>query len=246
MKTGFVQNSNYEAFMQAVRAVEKRGSKEAGLLLVTGDPGVGKTKVIEKYVAESGALFVRAVSVGSKRGLMMSLAAKDSRMSQKGTSQEIQKAIISYVATNSVSIVIDECQHLLRNESAAMLEAVRDISDMAECMVILTAGEIGVEHKIAKYNQIASRIAKHVQFKMLTLEDTAYAIKQLSELPFDEPLIAAVYSQSGGKMRLIKNAIAGLEAFGKANARSIVTLADIGNKIICEEWQAPRVVRRTA
>ncbi|NDP58034.1 MAG: ATP-binding protein [Oxalobacteraceae bacterium] len=246
MKTGFVQNRNYESFMQAVHAVEKRGAREAGMLLVTGEPGIGKSKVIEKYVSESGALFVRAVSVGSKRGLMMSLAAKDTRMSQKGTSQEIQKSIIGYIAANNVSIVIDECQHLLRNESAAMLEAVRDISDMAECMVILTAGEIGVEHKIAKYNQIASRINKHVQFKPLTMEDSSFAIKQLSEVAFDDALMAAIHIQSGGKMRLIKNAIAGLEAFGKANARSIVTLADIGNKIICEEWQTPRLVRRAA
>ncbi|CAN5883186.1 ATP-binding protein [soil metagenome] len=248
MKTGFVQNSNYEAMMEGIRYVERRGALEAGMMLVTGDNGLGKTKCIERYVASSGALFVRAVSVHNKRSLLLSLASIDSSISIKGSAKEIQDAIIKYIVKSGdkPSIVIDECQHLARGNSAAMLETVRDISDKAECVVILVAGEIGFQHQLAKFKQISSRIAKHVQFKPMTLADTSNTVRQLSDIIFDDALLQELHKQSSGMIRQVIGAINNLEGFAALNKRSSISLAEVTGKILCEEWQAQRPVRRGA
>lgn len=248
MKTGFVQNSNFEKMMDGIRFVEQRGALEAGILLITGDNGLGKTKCIEKYVATSGALFVRAVSVHSKKSLLMSLASKDATINTRGCAADIQDAIIKYITTsiNMPAIVIDECQFLARGHSAAMLETVRDISDKAECMVILVAGETGFQHQIAKFKQISSRIAKHVDFQPMELADTSNVIKQLADITLDDALIAAVHKQSHGLMRCVKTAITNLESFAAVNKSSHVALAEVAGKILCETWTAQRPMRRAA
>lgn len=248
MKTGFVQNSNYEALMDGIRFVERRGPLEAGMMLVTGENGLGKTKCIERYVVQSGALFVRAVSVHSKKSLLLSLASRDGSISTKGSAVEIQDAIIKYIvkSADKPAIVIDECQHLARGSSAAMLETVRDISDKAECMVIFVAGEVGFQHQLAKFKQISSRIAKHVQFKPMTQADTSNAVRQLSDITLDDALLEEIHRQSGGMMRQVKGAITNLEGFATLNKRSSVNLAEVAGKILCEEWQAQRPARRAA
>jgi hypothetical protein len=42
----FVRTSNYERFSAGVAAVENRGAAEAGMMLVFGQPGYGKSEEI--------------------------------------------------------------------------------------------------------------------------------------------------------------------------------------------------------
>lgn len=242
MKKAFVKNSNYDALMIGVKSVEQRGAREASFLLVTGPAGLGKSAAVDKFAVESNAVHLRAKATWTKRALLDE-AAESLRVSKVGRNQEVQARLISAIGAKQIPIILDEAEFTV-GSTAAMLECVRDISDITETIVVLVGME-QIEMKIARYPQIASRIAHVVTFRPATIEDVSQAVKQLSEVDFADDLIAELHRQSEGKMRLIINGIATLERFGKANGRAQVTLADINNRAICYEWQArkPRSAR---
>lgn len=138
--------------------------------------------------------------------------------------------------------VIDEVEHCLR-DSAQVLEAIRDLSDLTEVIVILV-GMDQVQAKIARHAQISSRIAKVVEFLPATLEDVAEFCKQLAEVTISPDLVAEIHKQSGGRVREIMNAIATVEQTAKRNGNSAASLQDMAGQVLTHDWQArrPRVV----
>ena len=48
MKKAFVKTENYARFAAGVKAVEQRGAAEAGMMLVHGQPGYGKSHIVER------------------------------------------------------------------------------------------------------------------------------------------------------------------------------------------------------
>lgn len=59
MKHHFVKTDNHQRLMAAVRFMEERGSLSSPLCLIHGDPGVGKTRNISQWGAESSAVLIK-------------------------------------------------------------------------------------------------------------------------------------------------------------------------------------------
>lgn len=74
MKKAFVQNSNYVRFVEAVKAVEQRGAREASILLVTGPAGLGKSETVDRFAMDTNAIYLRAKETWTKRGLLSEMA----------------------------------------------------------------------------------------------------------------------------------------------------------------------------
>ncbi len=238
MKKGFVQNSNYVRFMEAVKAVEQRGAREASILLVTGPAGLGKSETVDRFAVDSNAIYLRAKETWTRRGLLSEMA--DSlNLSTSGRNQEVQARIIGHVATRQTPIVIDEAEFTVRT-TASILECVRDISDLTEVLVVLVGMET-IESRIARYPQISSRVAKVVHFQPLTAQDVMLTARQLAEVHIAEDLVRELHKQSEGRMRLVMNGIATIEHFARTNNLETVSLKEIGDMQICHDWQARRV-----
>jgi hypothetical protein len=261
MKTGFIQNGNYARFLQAVKAVESRGAMECGLMLVSGEPGLGKSKAVERWASDSGALYLRANKDMKHKFFLEQLVAISNvdlgtQYDSKGkvsvraarTKNEIQARLTGQIALRQCPIVLDEFQHLLVNE-AYLLEVVRDISDVTGVTVILVAGEEDVRHELKKYKQISSRIFKEVEFTPWVLQDIKLACKQLSEVPIEDALIERLTNDSKGLMRLVMNGISNIERIARANHKTVATLEDFAGKELVEDWDgtanAPVRPRRT-
>ena len=60
MKKAFVKTENYARFAAGVKAVEQRGAAEAGMMLVHGQPGYGKSHIVYRWAEEAGAVYLRA------------------------------------------------------------------------------------------------------------------------------------------------------------------------------------------
>ena len=60
MKKAFVKTENYARFAAGVKAVEQRGAAEAGMMLVYGQPGYGKSHIVYRWAEEAGAVYLRA------------------------------------------------------------------------------------------------------------------------------------------------------------------------------------------
>jgi len=155
MQKRFVQNSNYVRFMEAVKATEQRGAREASILLVTGAAGLGKSETVDRFAVDTNAIYLRAKETWTRRGLLAEMA-DCLNLPATGRNQEVQARIIGHVAARQTPIVIDEAEFTVRT-TASILECVRDISDLTEVLVVLV-GMQTIESRIARYPQISSRV----------------------------------------------------------------------------------------
>lgn len=242
MRKCFVKTENYRNFSTAVKAVEQRGAKEAGLMLVHGAPGYGKTHTVFNWAAETGAIFLRANVDWTPKYALVELA-KELKVDTRGTSQQLFARLLEPIARAQLPIVIDEAEFTLNNKAAA-LEKIRDISDRAEVTVVLIGME-RIQQSIASYKQISSRIARVVEFKPATLDDVQVACTELAEVEIAPDLIAEIHRLSEGRMREILNIIAVIEQIATANGTKRMESSQLEGIALSHDWQSrtPRGVR---
>lgn len=242
MKKQFVKTSNYELFRTGITAVENRGAAEASLMLVTAEAGFGKSTTVDNWAVSIGAAYIRAKE-GYTPAWFRSDLAENLKIDTRGRPKDVFARIAGYIGGNQVPIVIDEVEHCFDN-NAAVLEAVRDLSDLTEVLVIMV-GMDQVQSRIARHRQISSRIARVVEFQRASFQDVALTCKQLAEVEIKEDLVAEIHNISGGRMRDIMNSIATVENIAKRNGATSVGLADMAGQTLNHDWQArrPRLVK---
>ncbi len=243
MKRGFVKTANYEKVRTALDQLKKRAAPERNIVLISGVPGLGKTSAIDRVAADESALYLRASSVESPVSLMRALAETNPQIGGKGSARTIQDNVVRFMLRHRTGLlIIDECQHLIRDR-VDMLEALRDISDRTECPLVLVAGENGVEKRLARHQQIASRVAVAIEFQPASEADVSQVVRQLGEYAYDDQLIKMLTQRTDGVMRLILESINRLDQFARANQLERVTLQDVAGhltQLVCHEWQAGR------
>lgn len=242
MKKVFVKGiTNYERFRTGISAVESRGASEASMMLVTAPAGYGKSQMVDYWAVAHQAAYLRAKVEWTPRYMMMELA-ESLKLDSRGRAKDIFGRIAGVLGGQQIPLVIDEVEHCLQN-GAKVLEAIRDLSDLTEVIVILV-GMDQVQAKIARHAQISSRIAKVVEFQPATPEDVAELCKQLSEVTIATDLVAEIHRQSAGRVREIMNAIATVEQTAARNGNKAATLKDMEGMVLTHDWQArrPRVV----
>lgn len=235
MKKGFVITENFRRLAEAQKAVERRGALEAGLVIVKGPFGVGKSEIVERWAVDNKAIFVRCKETWTKRALLDELAERMG-LDNRGRNSEVQARIISRLTIDMRALVFDEADHLLRT-TASLLEVIRDITDLTGIACFL----VGMErfgNTLARYGHIASRVARVVEFLPLSLADVQSACDKLSEVPLTPAVVAAIHHQSGGRMRLVLNAIATLEQWAQANGWRQVQEEHIKGKPLVVEFRS--------
>jgi DNA transposition AAA+ family ATPase len=238
MKKELVKTSNYERFRGAVAAVERRGAPEASMLLVVGHPGVSKSIIVNRWAVDTRAVYLRA-KVDWTPARFLGELAEEMRVESGGRRKEVFARVVAAIGRTQVPLIIDEVQHALAN-GARTLEAVRDITDLTETIVVLVAGEDRVPARIARYPQIASRIARVVEFHEASVDDVAKSCRDLAEVEILPDLVQEIHRQSGGLMRHVVNAIALVEQDAKRNGKRKVGAADFAGKALVVDWQAHR------
>ena len=242
MKKGFVQTENFKRLKEAEKLVARRGAREAGLVLVRGVYGVGKSELTERWAADSGYVFVRAKETWTKRALLDELADKMG-LAKTGRNQEVQARIISKMAIDMVPLIVDEADFLIRS-TASLLEVLRDITDLTGTMCFL----VGMEHfplKVARYPHIASRVARVIEFETLSLADVKATIAAKADVPMNDEVASLIHQQAHGRMRLVLNAIASIEQWAQANSWKTVGVEQLKGRALCTEFNGQQLgVRR--
>lgn len=242
MRKRFVKTENYAKFIQAIQAVERRGASEAGMMLVYGLPGSGKSQVVKHWASEVNALYLRAKVDWTPRYFLTELA-KALGMDADGASCSLFSNLLDRLSGSGVPLVIDEAEFTLHYK-AAVLEKVRDFSDHAKTMVVLV-GMDSIRKKIARHQQIFSRIAQVVEFRPATLADVRQACEELADIGMSEGLMAEVHRISGGRMREALNVIAAIERVAALNGLDRVEVADLEGAALSYDWRScsPKAVR---
>lgn len=242
MRQGFVLTENYRQLQTTQKLVSRRGAHEAGLVIIQGVYGVGKSALTARWAVHHGAVFVRCKETWTRRGLIDELADALG-VDKRGRNQEVQTRIIDKLAASRAPMVFDEADHLIRS-GASLLEVVRDITDTTGAICYL----VGMEqfaHKLARCGHIASRVARVVELHPLTIGDVRSACQQLSDVALTPSVVEQVHVQSRGRMRLVLNAIATIEHWAEQSSLKSVSLEHIAGRSLVTEFTGKAVGRRS-
>lgn len=225
MKPVFVSKvSNVVSWLAAIEALKSRGAAESCLMLVDGEPGLGKTRTAQWWGVQSGAIQVRA-----KQGWTHSWCLQDLYEATSGKPATTRSTSVLFRALcdalterqvqgartgKTVVITIDEADHAVAG-GKDVVEAIRDITDTLEIPTILV-GMDRVAKRLNRYPQVASRIPapQRVQFRPLSQADVRAIITSACEVEVKDDLIAFTHRACGGYTRELKEAIGAIERFG--------------------------------
>src|SRR5690606_1453816 len=87
--------------------------------------------------------------------------------------------------------------------------------------------------------QLTGRVAQHVRFEALDLDDAALIARELCEVTVKPDLLARIHAETRGSVRLLVVALARIEQHAKANGLASVGAADWGAKRQLFTGEAP-------
>ncbi len=245
MRPEFAKTSNVQRFLNGMATVDARGAREASMMLVTGDPGYGKTATVYWWAIQNGAVYLRAKANYTPFWLLSELV-QELKGRPARNSEDLSKQVVISLSRDPRPVIIDEVEHTFRD--LKVLETIRDIVDLIAVPMVLV-GTDQVQNRVARFAQFSSRIAAVVQFRAATAADVRLCCDVKCEVPVADDLVEEIHRQAGGRIREVMNAIAVVERHGKARtgaaAKNPVCLSDMAGKSLTHDWQArrPRMVR---
>lgn len=230
MRPTFVKTENYTRFLGGLLALNDRGASEACFLVVDGEPGLGKTTIVYRWVCQEGCVYLRAKKEWTPGWMLRELLGllkvtpeySFERMFQQALGALAAKAKEAARDGTTFALVVDEADHISRKEN--MLETLRDLSDMLEIPFVLV-GMGRIRQNLARFRQISSRVGQPVEFQPCPLADVSALVKGLCEVPVADDLVAFLHRASEGYTREVKEGIAAIERFGKRNPGKTVDCA---------------------
>lgn len=240
MKLRYVKTSNHDRFMGGIKAVKARGSKEACILLLTGEPGTGKSCTMDHWGAAEDALYIEG-EPGQDLRYIRSYLSDQTGVTGRDKF-EMSKLLVAHLEKSRQPIILDEAQHGLPKK-AETIEYLRRIAERADVPLILVC------HTSERNNfsgerlaHISTRISAVVELRRATAEDCALYLSQVCEVAVDAAVAGEVHAQSDGRYRLMANACVTLEALATMHGKPALTLADLtldGKRIrLCEDAMA--------
>lgn len=233
MKQHFVETSNHRLFIASVAAVENRGSPEACILLLTGEPGTGKSSTVDNWGAARDAIYLEGIPGMSLSFLRDYLA---DQTGVRGRSKFDQyKGVVDHFRTSRYPIILDEAQHGLPNK-AECIEYLRRIAEQANTMLVLVC-HTSEKHRFSEHRlaHVATRVSAAPELKTATVEDCAAYLTALCEVGTDSGVAQQVFEQSRGRYRLMSNACRTLEVIGSKMDKTMLTSSDIKGIRLCED-----------
>lgn len=209
-------------------------------MLITGEPGTGKTTLIRAFVDRLSQLSYQSFYVPLStvnvldfyRQLNYHLGGEP--LYFKSTLfRSIQKAIKDFVIhTKKIPLIILDEAHLLRNENLFELQIITNFSmDSTDPAIFILAAQSHLTERLSR--SILSSFAQRIQLKYhlipLKKEEVEpyithhLAIKGCQRSPFSQSAIEAIYKNTGGLPRLIGSLATKTMVLGSLQKAEVLT-----------------------
>ena len=241
MKTGHhVEGlSNETRLLSKLEEVAHRGAPEASWIMAVGEPGYGKSKALTRLGVRHGGVMVRGKADWTPKWMLNELA-ETLGVARKGTTQAQFEAVLAELMNKQPLIIVDEIDHVARK--LRCLETLRDLTDLSECVLIAGGTKTALE-TIKAYKQLHSRIFDVVTFGPASIKDVTMICEALTDVGIAPDLVAEIQRRTQGRLRLVMNAIARIEAVGKRQRLKVVKLEDFGARPLTnDELPRPQLV----
>lgn len=173
------------------------------LVLICGQPGVGKTEALMHYKATTPRVWLMTASRSAKsmRGMLQDLAATVG-VGTWGASAELSRRIIARVKDSDGLIIVDEAQHY----GFDPLESLRGIFDFSGIGMVLS-GDLTLRTTLAKFPQLDSRIGSKLILKRPSHQDVSEVAAVLGVAGEEELRFCHSIAQHGGGLRYVAKTI---------------------------------------
>jgi hypothetical protein len=242
MRTSMATTANTERFYEAIATCQFRGAREANLVVVTGEPGLGKSHCVDQWAIQTGGIYLRANANWTHHWFLTDLVKALGLAPQRTNEQLFLQALEAMLRRRRGDIgglIIDEAEHALHHRQ--VLEGIRDLSDRLDFPVVLV-GMGPIKSDVARYPQIASRVSAVVQFDPASLEDVKRILEAVCEVEVAPDLAEHLLVATAGRYRLILHNIPLIERVGKGLGRPVAK-ADLASQPFVTDWQAARLRR---
>ena len=240
MKIGhFVEGlSSHTRLLEKLGEIRHRGALEASWLICEGEAGFGKSKTLAWLGIRNAAVMVRAKREWTPKWMLNEIA-EALGVQRKGTTQAQFEAVLGDLMVKQPLLIVDEIDYVATK--VRCMETLRDLTDLSEC-VLVAGGTKGARETIKAYPQLRSRIYDVVTFGPASLKDIEAMCSALTDVSIAPDLVAEIAKRTQGRLRLVMNAIARVEAFGRKHRGTVTLDAFAGRALTNDELPRPQLV----
>lgn len=225
MKANAVPIKSWVELDTAFRSVRALPPGYPRMILVHGEPGLGKTTAVDRTYLRHGGAYMVASSTWTPRVMLEKLADRlGVAVKARDRVSTILDNVLGELERKDGLIVIDEFDRIAHK--TPLVELVREIYDVSDVPIAMV-GMGTIERTLAEIPQFPQRIGQRVRFQPLDLEDARNVSMALCEIGVTDDLIQKVWKRSGGVIRLLVTELAGIEAIGKRDGLECVGITDL-------------------
>ncbi|MBF0632691.1 MAG: ATP-binding protein [Magnetococcales bacterium] len=245
MRTAFVQTKSVQALLAAVDMVDRRGAPEKNILLVTGQPGYGKTRTLRWWALQKRALLLTAgpgMTLNSVLGEMITILGDIPPY----TAEKRVLRLRQLLAGKDMPIIVDEAHYLFvrdriqENPKPAIVDRLRQITEFFDTPLVLASHEEVIKAFVAKFDHLSSRVAAAIDFGPCSLDDVILCCREKCEVAVADDLAEEIWRHTDGRARLIVDFIPKIEVFARKNRLKAVTRADMKGEVVTIDWREKR------
>jgi DNA transposition AAA+ family ATPase len=216
VKTLFVKSvGNVKRLCDAYKAL-RENRMDIGMGLVMGEKGLGKTRTNIWYAAQDPerVIYARALSEWTPRWMISDIITELGWVPARGIESMFKQLVGILLERKDTLILVDEVDLVARKYS--VMQTLKDIFDKTEVPIVLV-GLPEMELALKNYGPLLDRMTQMVRFRKLSLEDVAAAVQEMSELPYTDDGIAALYGIMEPRMRALSRAVLAIEKLARTN-----------------------------
>ena len=215
----FVKTTNVKNFIGLVENLINKPKNISKMVLVYGEPGLGKSQTALWLACKYDGIFLRASNLMTGRWLLEEMVKELDEIPRYLTSDNFN-LVVKKLKQNPQIIFIDEIDYLMNNYKT--IETLRDIHDETNCPIIFIGMSLA-HRKLERYKHLYDRFSEILKFETFGVNDLSQITNQLSEVPFTPDSIEYIYPKYN-RFRQIVQLINQLENFAKDNNFKEITL----------------------
>lgn len=203
------------------------------LVMVYGEPGVGKTVTLENYQQTGSNVWLATMSPDTSGKVpMLEELGLALGLTLTGGAASMRRQIVARVRNTSGLIIVDEAQHL----DGKALDELRCIHDKTKIGMVLCGNPL-LKTRVEMLSQVNSRVGKKVKLGRASKPDVALLAAQFEVAGRDEVEFLHTISQLPGGLRCVVKTIrlALLTALGGGGPLDMTHLAASWSELALEE-----------
>ena len=190
--------------MEQVRRAISIAQDEAGIAVIIGDAGIGKTTAMRQYAKESHSALLIDVDPSFSKVVLMNEIAQALGVETKGGMNAVIERVIEALKDRDAVVIIDEADYLSDSSLELVRRIIHDKANTGVVLVGLPTFEYKIRALSKDHEQLRSRVGVIAKLGRLKKADAEKILAGVwSELP-KETVDAFIKVANGSTRTLVK------------------------------------------